>query len=416
MSSDALTHEDVLAVDPSIVEARLAEDGWMPTSLDLPATVWTYPDAVQPTRLLIPHDRSFDDYLPRLREALEGLREIYDDEWPAILLRAQSPRSDVFRFRSEIDTTANGSISLEAGYELFEGVKLALGAAVRSVAAGADKAPSYGRRGWKQVDEYLSSARLGQTERGSYVVTVISRLSQESTDVVVDESFPDIPPPEPFERKVNVALVRALEATRLAADSYVETSNFGVFEEAVLQGVSAELCGAVVRMIESGHALSVSVEATEAVAWPSFVPTASRFEASAISPISTASARLREGKAIPNTGIIGSVVALSRKTDDAPGVVTIRVDDGVPAKTIKVRLLGSDYHQAITAHDAKLRFSVRGRVIKEGRKTWLYDASDVVAYPPDPDFLTELRERDLSELRGQGPPIGSREPPKQLGP
>lgn len=384
MNFETLTSDDLRAIDPTALESLLAADGWQARDLDLPASLWVPPGRDEGA-VLVPHDRAFDDYLPRLREAVDLIRAVYDDRWPALLVRVLAPLADVMRFRAAVDTPADGSIDLSAGLELFDGARAALEAATRATVG--DKRPTYGSRGWKQVREYLSKARLGQTERGSYVVTVISRLTLDGDlgEAVEPLALPEIGPDEPFERKVNVLFVSAVEAAQQAATEFRNTNDFDAFQEAVAVGASAELCSAVLQMIDSGHPLEISVDPSPSIAWPDQVPRVIRVEPDARGPLETATFRYKESKTVPNARVTGGVEVLSRRSEEGPGVVNVHVLRGAEAKTVKVRLEAADYDLAITTHRERKLLSATGSLVKEGKYTWLYDASDLRVTDPEPD-------------------------------
>ena len=244
MNFDALADEDLLAIDPAVLEASLREQGWESQDLSIPAAIWMAPGE-RGERIFVPHDRTFDDYLPRLREALDAIRTVDEERWPALMVRLLAPLADVVRVRAAVATPADGSIGFNAGLRLIEGARGALEAATRAVVS--DKSPTYGNKGWKHVRDYLSTARLGQTERGSYVVTVLSRLTLDGNlgPDVEPLVMLDVEPPVPFERRVAVLLAEAIDAARAASAEYLESSNFEAFQEAVGVGVSAELCTAL---------------------------------------------------------------------------------------------------------------------------------------------------------------------------
>ena len=187
--------------------------------------------------------------------------------------------------------------------------------------------------------EYLSNARLGQTERGSYVVTVITRLTLDGDlgDEVVPQTFPDIQPPEPFERKVNVLFVRAVQAAQVAALEFQESSDFDAFQEAVADGASAELCSAVLQMIQSGSPLEISIDPSPTVAWPEEVPRLVHVGPEVRGPLETAAVRFKESETVPNARVSGTVEVLTRRADEGPGVVNLHVLRGADVKTVKVR-------------------------------------------------------------------------------
>jgi chromosome partitioning protein len=88
--------------------------------------------------------------------------------------------------------------------------------------------------------EYMGKARLGQTERGSYVLTILSPVSPQLNF----HSDTDLFPEEPFERSVVRKLSGSVELAMLAAE-ISGGQDFEPFQSSVEGGVSANLCEAI---------------------------------------------------------------------------------------------------------------------------------------------------------------------------
>jgi hypothetical protein len=81
--------------------------------------------------------------------------------------------------------------------------------------AAITKRPYFATRKPTRATEYLSRVRMGQTERGSYVLTILSPVAPE---LVAECQLPlDLEMPEPYERQVTRTLAEALAAMAQAA-------------------------------------------------------------------------------------------------------------------------------------------------------------------------------------------------------
>ena len=95
-----------------------------------------------------------------------------------------------------------------------------------------------------QAMDYIRRARLGQTEPGSFILTIISPVPPS----LMDRSGQHIGLDEPYERHVTRTLAFALDSVRQAAEDAATTGQVDSFVQAVPRGVSANLCDALVGM------------------------------------------------------------------------------------------------------------------------------------------------------------------------
>jgi len=180
------------------------------------------------------------DYAIRLGEVLSLLQKLEARSELEILNDLSTVSSDVFRVRVEAADLASGSVPMEDGVALVEKARDLLLAAA---SAAIEPRAVYGPKRAIRAMDYVKRARLGQTERGSYVVTVISRVPP-----ALDGAGEVAVMAEPFERHVMVTLARAVAATQSAAERAALTGDFTAFRERVRDGVSANLCDALVGM------------------------------------------------------------------------------------------------------------------------------------------------------------------------
>lgn len=99
----------------------------------------------------------------------------------------------------------------------------------------------------QQARDFVQNLRLRPSERGSYVVTALSPVTPQlqPPDGVLFETEP------PFERQAVAQMNKALSALRVAADEAATSFQTAVFERAVHDGVSANLCSALANMAGS---------------------------------------------------------------------------------------------------------------------------------------------------------------------
>jgi len=104
----------------------------------------------------------------------------------------------------------------------------------------------------------MRRVRLGQTEHGSFVVTMMTPVPPMLQYPLLDRTWVDFEE-EPYERQVTRRLVGALEASRDAAEKVHSGDDATAFENAVSAGVSANLCNAVSKLLYGSSGLEISV-------------------------------------------------------------------------------------------------------------------------------------------------------------
>ena len=211
----------------------------------------------------------------------------------------------------------------------------------------------------------MKQVRLGQTEHGSFVVTMMAPVPP-LLQPMPDESWARFSD-EPHERQVTRRLVQALEASRDAAELAHSGAGAPAFERAVADGVSANLCEAVAKLIEQSSRLEVSVS------WAKTrpVPESRRcilFSESDAGVFKEAARTFRAKEPRPDIKLFGSVHKLSRGEDDIQGQVTFKVDMDGRSQSVGSVLDQSNYSVAIRAHEARNPVVVTGDLERIGQR------------------------------------------------
>ncbi|MEU4220882.1 hypothetical protein [Actinoplanes sp. NPDC026623] len=213
------------------IASYLAGTGWRPSPGDRPnggrATVWHHPDDFE---VLVPARDGMGDAERRIREILRCLADLEDRPAADIASEIALPQLDRQYFRAFTPGHDPGYTSLTSGVKTFNAIRSLLDVAARTVTQGSHfafvgKAPSVLR-------DVLRAAELGPTRLGSYVVeTRLAAGTFARTDVGEELSGRAI-------------LTQMLESVA-AAQAAVMTGALVAFEDAVTDGVSANLCQAL---------------------------------------------------------------------------------------------------------------------------------------------------------------------------
>lgn len=348
---------------PFEVQALLRKLGWVPSFIGEHSAVWTHPEGGP--RLLVPAKIDFEDYGDRLGELLSTLQNTLELSFERIVHEVEEATHDTLRLRDDRS-------DLRWSTTLGEGQKL-LKSAHR---AWKDAANIVSKKETKYVQEFMSSLRLGQTERGSYIVRVMSPIHALEPEASTQEGFF---PPVPFERLVTEGLSRAVstlaavvhETRKMEPASPSFQATFGAAKQA---GVTRGLCLALADSLSEPGTEGLEVE----ISWAGAVPAPqgnrrkgwTRFSVG-VAPILMAGAEvLRTSFGQRLRSVEGWVVHLRRAPTDEHGTVTILcvLQGASSARPVRVALAGEAYEAAATAHRDQRVVRCEGDVREVGKR------------------------------------------------
>jgi hypothetical protein len=365
-------------VDPSTAEQYLAAHGWKASRRTDMFSTWTQPDGDQ-AHLFLPLSRKPHDFTERLYDFIVNLAEAEEREPEVVFTNLRYAGADLIRVRLLGPRIGVGEVPIEEGASLFEGTRKLITAAA---CATVEARPRYGARKPAAATSYVEKVRLGQTEPGSYVVTVISPLDLPEEEVPLPEEAP-----APFERRVTATLVDALTAAKRAAlEVRRQKRDIDVFEDVVKRGVSANLCDAIALAAVEDDDAGVQITVDWGAGWKppeGFTRPKVSFNPLDVRVVGRAAAVLRELGPYEGAEVEGYVRHLDRGTEDWAGTIVIQGTVGREGRVrrerrnVYVKLADHEYRTAITAHETRQPIALSGSLMKKGRHWVLLDPSNV---------------------------------------
>ena len=332
------------AITPGALAAYVRDEGWTKTeAYGDHADIYAGENRPE---IIVPRTDLLGDYASVVSRLIGIFGEMNSQDELAIYRDLIGADHDVVRVRAA-GSEDDGSIFLDDGVEMVSQAREMLLAA-----ACAAKVPQrvYRAGANREAAEYMKQVRLGQTEHGSFVVTLMAPVPP-MLQLKFDDSWANLDD-EPYERQVTRRLVLALEASRNAAERAHSGDGEGAFERAVGVGVSANLCDAVARLIEQSNGLEVSVS------WAKTRPTPEsrrsiRFSESDAGTFKEAARTFLAKEPEPDARLFGSVHKLTRDRNETEGHVTFKVDMDGKIKSVGSVLDQNNYSVAIRAHEAR---------------------------------------------------------------
>jgi len=324
--------------------------------------------------ITVPLNHQFRDFAARMGDVLQVLEVFEGRSQIQIFQDLLVTGADVMRLRLTDAELADASVPLDEGATFIQKAKdLVLAAACAAV----NPRMYYSSRKSTQATDYIRGARLGQTEPGSFVITIISPVPPS----LAGPTGQLFELEEPYERRVTQMLAGALNSVRQAAEDAAATGKVDSFVRAVPRGVSANLCDALAGMgsfTEGCRALEIqfSWSRNRPLASDAQVPSKILFNTDVFPVLRQAAVYLKESSPREEFEIRGSVVKLERPEGADIGKATIHgLIDDQPRKVV-VELRDADYHEAVTAHDQARFVRCSGVLVREGRGFRLLEPYD----------------------------------------
>ena len=307
--------------------------------------------------VVVPIDRDVGDYAEAMMQVASEVASVENRTAASVVHDLTKTSKDVLRFALTGNAIDAGTVRLDEGLALLNGARKALMASASTVRVRRRFHP---RLGFAEAESYVQGCRLGQTEVGSYVVTV-----EAPHDIGPQLATAQLP----FGRRASQTL---LEAVSLISTSIREDRLDRILEDAEPL-VSANLCDALLEMLPSATDTDLRIGSSWSpiLGVPADVPSVVTIERDMFEGLERLSAELR-----PKTGPSSVVLAgFVTKLAGAPGPAgdvegEVGIDVTLPEGehlTVRVQLKSDDYKLAGTAHLSTNAVAVSGVLHRRGR-------------------------------------------------
>lgn len=199
--------------------------------------------------VLVPTERHLVDFEKRMADVLEALTSQLKTPASVLIKQVVNSGYEVVRIAANPGEESS-TIAYDAAIDLLRGGFALIDSSAVVTVADETLRIVRGRRP-DAVRRYLDGVRVGQTEVGSFVLTLLMPTNVNETAFDLPQSFA-----ESFGRKVAESMATALKATERAA----KKGEFAV-NEVMQHGVTANFSGGIARMIEAVGDVSVGLAA-----------------------------------------------------------------------------------------------------------------------------------------------------------
>lgn len=373
------------ALSPITVQAYLRSRGWAEVERwDGRAVV--YRDTSENWQVLLPLQAELGDYEARMSDVVRAVAGAEERSELSVLIDLTTSGADIVRIRA-VENAEDGSLPIDAGVQLYQQAReMLLSAACAAASPEKPRAVFYSRKPQSATD-YIDSLRIGQTEKGSYIITLLSPVPP-ALDASGQLSLGPQFEPDPFERKVTKTLIGALVATKAAVvEALTRDSQVDHFEEHLSEGVNANLCEALAQLTEAGGTVDIDVSWAEVR--PLFERTTPqhrvRFEAQTSSVLVKAAEFLRTKEPMTSQQLQGWVYGPKRPPKAKLGQASLKVFvDEKPVSVTAVDLDDEKYALLAEANKRRLPISCEGDLFpKKSRGYELRNIQNLVMLVPE---------------------------------
>ena len=320
-------------------------------------------------QVVIPTEKKLSDYKEAMYKAVVTVAEAEKKSVEQVMLYLLNPNTDILKIRLEKKDVEVGNILFDDAIRIYENAKRLLAAKVLDILH--PKKYHQGRMD-DCVLKFLSSCRFGQTEIGSYVISVVCPFAEldENEDYKQLSIFSD-------EEQCANSLTRQVTSRVMKNLSFIKNQiDNGEMDQLILQDTGKTISA---NFYEALRGLNLDSDGTDVefiAEWSPIVRNTDCVKDRILlthdyyQPIETTIEKLKD-KTNKSTRIIGRIKKLESSPDvqkrKSGKITVVYLDGNDERKTVTVNLDKNDYDKAIKAHERGSHVEIVGE-ISGGRK------------------------------------------------
>lgn len=357
MRVDIRDREALLGVSPGALSAYARASGWIKAeSYGDHSDVYASDELPE---IILPRHQRLADYASVVWQLIEVFAKTAGMDELALYRDLVTADRDVVRVRAPGGEA--GSVNVSDGVTLMHGARDMLLSAACSLS---NPQPLYRAGANKEASEYLRHVRMGQTEQGSFVITLLSPVVPPRMQLEFISGY--MLDDDPIERRITRRLVHALTVVRKATEITI-AGGADAFFRAIEHGVSANLCEALVSVMEPFREIDVTVTWARTRPAP-HARDVVRFAASDAPILREAARSFRSREPQPDRELVGFVRTLKRGEAERDGTVTLLTSIDGRNQSVTTVLKQADYERAVSAHKERASVVVKGDLERVGQR------------------------------------------------
>lgn len=317
-------------------------------------------------QVMVPLDKSFIDYKNVMYDVVQSVANVENRSVEQVMLYLLNPNTDILKIRLDKKEVESGNILFDDAIKLFDNAKKLLAATALDIIN--PKKIHYGRVD-DSVQKFLNQCRFGQTEIGSYVVSVVCPFAELSEEGYKQLSiFSD-------EERCAYSLTRRVTNKLMDNVAFVKRH----IDEGCIDKLLEDDVDISSNFLEALNGLNLQSEKTLVeftTDWAPAVKTNRSHNNHVVvtndyyEPIASIIDKIKE-ETNGRTEIIGRIKQLSAApvVDKRVGgmITVVFVDENNKAKSVTVRLEKEDYENAVEAHQHGKAVKIVGDLNTKGK-------------------------------------------------
>ncbi|RHQ97409.1 hypothetical protein [Peptoclostridium sp. AF21-18] len=357
-------------INPLAVSKYLKDTGWtqFKTKKEYIKIFQKYTAEDEFYQVIIPLDKTLSDYKQAMYDSIEQIALVEGQSTEQLMLYLLNPNTDILKIRLQKNYIESGSISFDDAISLFENTKKLIAATAQDVL---HPKPYHQGRQDDVVSKFVSNCKFGQTEIGSYVISVVCPFAEldDSEEYKQLSIFSDEEQcANSLTRKVTNRIMRNITTIKENIDNDELEKLISSDKNTI---ISTNFYEAL-----AGLNIDSSDTTVEFIAQWSPVVKSNRFKIDKISisndyyqPIISTIDKLKE-TINTHTKIVGRIKKLESIPDASKrktGKVSIvYLDENNNRRTINVLLEKDDYNKALEAHESGNHVEIIGDIENTG--------------------------------------------------
>jgi hypothetical protein len=365
------------SLNPRAITGYLKDHGWLKDrEYGENAAIYHIKIDESEHEVLVPFNPQIRDFTSLMSMLIKDVSEIEQRSENDIRSDLSTAAFDVIRIRS-LDADEIGSMPMESAIELHNRAKDIMIAVANAAAATTPKASYNGRR-LEQVNAYaLQGMRLGQSQRGSFVLSILSKWdfvppSEDSQGWLLPQE--DVH----FGRKVTQTFSKALLATRKALTRSADGDIEKAFSDAIPDGVSSNFCKALSDIARDCEGINIGVN------WSFAKPELKtgavlKLTSQDAQTLSEASRALQEKEPLISFGEIEGFINTITTTEinNFDGSVTLQVPYENKLRSVKIKFSDTDRNKIFDAGKHRKKIRMEGEIKSTGSKLELINPKNI---------------------------------------
>lgn len=321
-------------------------------------------------QVTIPLDKELLDYKEAIYEAIETVAFVEEQSTEQLLLFLLNPNTDILKIRLDKRGVEAGNILFDDAINIYENAKKLIAATAQDIVH--PKKYHQGRMD-DDISKFINKCRFGQTEIGSYVVSIVCPFAElDETEGYKQLSiFSE-------EEECAESLTRKVTNRIMENISFIKTNiDAGSYDQLVRENESDKIS---VNFYEALNGLNLNEEGTNLEFMAQWSPAVKENRSSKdritlsydyYQPISNAIGKMRES-VNTKTRIVGRINRLESMPDiskrKSGKISVVYLDEDDKRRTVSVNLNKEDYDRAIEAHERGRYIEIIGELKKQGKR------------------------------------------------